>query len=288
MTMQEQVKVEKQSIHESNDDIHKGNVLRKGYDEQNSYNAEMLKELHEMSESLRKEVGKAQGEIDILEKIFKKAPLQKTTTGKSLKSRRKKENRKKVRKQRQKRLKNVCSSFVKFIFGEENFKRCFPDGKIEEPSKVELTEENIKGKELVGKSKKNCKAIINFLVDKKVFNENCKLRMMELFQLEVKSEEEDKADNDSESEESEQGGSDMEFEEGEQEADGNIESEEGEQKADSNTESEEGEQEADNDNQSKESEQEADSYNSKSEKENKKAGDVSQSEGKEEDQDEEQ
>ena len=29
-----------------------------------------------------------------------------------------------------------------------------------------------------------------------MLNENCKWRMMELFQLEVKSEEEDKADND--------------------------------------------------------------------------------------------
>ena len=125
--------------------------MQKGYDEQNSYNSEMLKELHEMSKSLGKEVEKAQEEIDTLEKIFKKAPLQKTTTEILLKSRHKKENRKKVRKQRQKRLKNACSSFVKFIFGEENLKRCFPDGKIEKSSKVELTEENTKGKELVGK-----------------------------------------------------------------------------------------------------------------------------------------
>ena len=157
-----------------NDVIFKENTLRRGYDEQESYNDKTLVECEAFLNEVVQQKERLMEEIETLKDIFKgKIPLPK---GRCSEARCTKENKRKVGATSWKRKEGYIKSFMNKCFGPSALAECFPGGLKDTSSKKVLDEKDILTH--IGKPRKTDGKVIEVLVRKKALTEGCKSKLI--------------------------------------------------------------------------------------------------------------
>lgn len=119
--MQEILSAEVNDITEENTKLYKQVIIRKGYENQNEYYTRILDRIINEQQKLNEFIEHGENLLKIGTCI-----LPEKTKGKEHINRRKRENKRKVRKQKEKRLFTACEKLLKRLVSQETYIKCCP------------------------------------------------------------------------------------------------------------------------------------------------------------------